>query len=61
MREMIPMKKCGFKHCRVMVPAETEACDNCLFELHVEIRRLQGISREAATIEYQRGQEPSRN
>ncbi len=55
-------KKCAFKGCEIQLPAAgPDHCDNCVFELHVEIRRLQGISRDAATVEWHRNNPASQN
>lgn len=54
MKEPQLTKKCGFNDCDMQVPLDIEACPNCCFKLHVEIRRLQGISREDARIEWER-------
>lgn len=54
MKPQPPTKKCCFKGCAMQVPDERDCCNNCLYEVHVRVRKHQGFTREEARIEWER-------
>lgn len=55
-------KHCPVKGCVNLIADDREACDECIWGLHVELCRLSGITdKEAIRVEWERKSGPQNN